>query len=180
MNILNYNLNYNSLTAALVAAICFEEEFLEAKNIGDLRSPIKIQFKSNSSLRAAAKRKLIVIKSCYARLKDDERAAILAAQIVNRESGWQNSVNRRDTQLKFSFIKENKDGTYSVFIKAYPIREEVVKIVGYVKLTDNSRHELAGALAPALFKTATYLPSKLRHPHKDVPFININIGNLEL
>lgn len=177
-----FNLKYKSKTAALVAAINFEEEFLEIKNIGDLRSPISFNYKTNSCLKAAAKRKFIVIKSCTARLKDDERAAEIAAQIVNRGIGWQNNYNeRRDTQLKFSFIKENDDGTYSVYIKGYPIREEVAfRIIGYVDLTDNSRHELAGAVAPALFKTATYLPSKLKHPRVDVPFVNINIGNLEL
>ena len=175
-NSLNY---YKSLKAATRAAINFEEEFLEVKNVGDLESPIFFEFKSTNCLRAAAKRKFIEIKSCYARLKDDERAAEIAAQIVNRESGWQNSVKEgRDKRLKFSFIKENKDGTYSVFIQAYPIRE--VKIVGYIKITDNSRHKLAGAVAPALFKTATYLPSKLKHPRMDVPVININIGNIEL
>ena len=174
--------NYKTKTAATRAAINFEEEFLEVKNIGDLRSPISFNYKTSSCLRAAAKRKFIVIKSCYARLKDDERAAEIAAQIVNRESGWQNSFkDRRDAKLKFSFIKENKDGTYSVYLKAYPVREEVaVRLIGYYRLNDNTRCDLLGPLAPALFKTANYLPSKLKHPNEDVPIINVNIGNLEL
>lgn len=164
-----------------MAAVKFEEEFLERKEVGDLRSPITFNYKSNSSLKAAAKKQYNLIKSCTARLKDDERAAEIAAQIVNRESGWQNSYEeRRDTQLKFSFIKENKNGTYSVYIKGYPVREEVpFKMIGYIDLNDNSRHEFVGNEAHE-FKMANYLPSRIEHPYEDVPFININIGNLEL
>lgn len=166
---------YDNYSEALRAAIEFERTLLSDNRQG-------ITYISSSKLNAAAKRTYKgVLSKVLVDLKNEERAIWLAAQTQDNGSGWQNSDYARQINgLMYTFIKVNKDNTFSVYFKGYPVYDEdhenpfvnlgVVHSDGnrtYMSLEEFNR-----------WKQSTYTNSALNRVGEPVYFININICNI--
>lgn len=172
-----YQKEYDNYTAALEAAQDFERS-LSVEN----RQTIK--YISSSKLNASAKRTYKgVLNSVLVDLVNAERAEWLATQIQDRFSGWQSTDYARDINgLRYTFIKVNRNGTFSVYFKGYPVYENEgdnpFKNLGVVR-TDNVEMPMSRD-AFDIFKQRNYIPSALLRTAEPVYFINLNICNVRL
>jgi hypothetical protein len=169
---------YNNYAEAMRAAQSFEENLIH--NIK------KVTYKSTSKLSASGKRNCkAILNTALVMLKNSVRKAELDTEILDRGTGWQSSDYARSiNELKYTFIKVNKDGTFSAYFKGYPIYNVVTvypfKSVGYVDNDGNivnlSREEMRE------FKEHNYIPSALERSteFERVPYFNVNIANVLL
>lgn len=166
---------YENYAAALRAAQEFERTLL-----ADNRQVIT--YVSSSKLNAAAKRTYKgVLSKVLVDLKNEERAIWLNAQIQERGSGWQNTDYAKDINgLKYTFIKVNKDSTFSVYFKGYPVYdEEHENPFSNLGIVDSDGDAIY--MSQDEFNTwrqLNYIPSYLNRIAEPVYFININICNI--
>ncbi len=172
-----YQKQYTNYTAALEAAQHFERS-LSVEN----RQTIK--YVSSSKLNATAKRTYKgVLNSVLVDLVNHERAAWIAANIHDRFTGWQSTDYARDINgLRYTFIKVNKNGTFSVYFKGYPVYENEgdnpFKNLGVLRNDDVEMTMSRDAFE--VFKQVNYIPSALLRTAEPVYFINLNICNVRL